>query len=139
LIAPLDLSLASEPSAPSRARTAIRQVTGARLPEDQSEIAILLTSELVTNAVIHPHQPVDATIALRITSSKDRLRVEVTDAGAGFAVPIAAVRQPQVGGHGLLLVDRLASRWGTTRQADGEQQRFCVWFELEHAAPLRLT
>jgi anti-sigma regulatory factor (Ser/Thr protein kinase) len=131
LIGPIDLELDREPGAPRRARAEIRHATRGRMPEAESATATLLTSELVTNAAIHPKQRHNATIGLRITSYQDRLRVEVTDAGAGFVAPNAPVRRPEIGGNGLLFVDRLASRWGTTRPGHRPWQGFCVWFELD--------
>lgn len=137
LIGPIDLKLDCEPDAPRRARAEIRQATRGRMPDAESATATLLTSELVTNAIIHPKQRRNATIGLRITAYQDRLRVEVTDAGAGFMCPKAPVRRPEIGGNGLLFVDRLASRWGTTRHGHPPRQSFCVWFELETTSQYR--
>ena len=53
----VDLQLPGGSSAPGPARAEIRQATGAVLSEDDSATATLLTSELVTNAVVHPQQP----------------------------------------------------------------------------------
>ena len=100
------------------------------MPEDDSTTVTLLTSELVTNAVVHAQQPDDASIGLRIIGSKERLRVEVTDSGLGFDPGARRRRAPGSGGLGLLLVARLSDRWGTTRRVSNQRQRFCVWFEF---------
>ncbi|MGB0094757.1 MAG: ATP-binding protein [Solirubrobacteraceae bacterium] len=129
----VDLDLPGGPSAPGRARSEIRHATEAVLAEDDSATATLLTSELVTNAVIHPEQPDDTSIGLRIIPAQGRLRVEVTDSGSGFDPATLAQEEPESGGRGLLLVGRLSDRWGTTRQTSKQRQRFCVWFELKQS------
>src|SRR5262249_51197717 len=91
----VDLELPGGPSAAARARTEIRQAIEALMPEDDSAAVTLLTSELVTNAVIHAQQPDDASIGLRIIRSQERLRVEVIDSGPGFDP--AARRRPEPG------------------------------------------
>jgi anti-sigma regulatory factor (Ser/Thr protein kinase) len=102
------------------------------MPEDDSATVTLLTSELVTNAVVHAHQPDDASIGLRIIRSHERLRVEVTDSGPGFDPAARRRPRPGGGGLGLMLVARLSDRWGTTRLTSNERHRFCVWFEFRN-------
>lgn len=123
------LELPAAPSTPARARTEIRRAMEAVLPDDDPATVTLLTSELVTNAVIHAQQPDNASIGLRIIRSQDRLRVEVTDCGPGFDPATRRRPEPGTGGLGLLLVARLSDRWGTTRLTSNQRQRFCVWFE----------
>jgi anti-sigma regulatory factor (Ser/Thr protein kinase) len=86
----------------------------------------LLVSELVTNSVKHagagPGEPID----LELRASADKVRVEVGDPGPGFE-PTMARSEP--GGFGLLLVARLADRWGVERDP-----RTCVWFEIDRQA-----
>lgn len=131
LLEGVDLELPGGPSAPGRARIEIRQAIEAVLPEDDSATVTLLTSELVTNAVIHAEQPDDASIGLRMIRSQDRLRVEVTDSGPGFDPAVRRRPDPGSGGLGLLLIAHLSDRWGTTRRTNNQRQRFCVWFELK--------
>lgn len=125
----IDLEFASEPTAPGLARAQLREAVGARLAEADLATLTLLTSELVTNAVIHPSEPAGGAVGLRITAYPDRIRVEVTDTGSGFDVGNLRPRPRDYGGHGLVVVEGLSSRWGTTRT--GSQERFCVWFELD--------
>lgn len=83
--------------------------------------ALLLTTELVTNAIIHARSPVGVTLKL----TEDRLRVEVADQGPGALI----MRQPAQGhtqGRGLRLIEALASAWGTSADEHGK----LVWFEL---------
>jgi anti-anti-sigma factor len=126
----IELALARDQSAPARARQEIRQAVASRLGPHDAASATLLTSELVTNAVIHPAPRNKGAIGLRITTFEDGLLVEVTDDGPGFDPGAPRPRRPERGGRGLLLVDRLASRWGTVRVPGDASERFCVWFEL---------
>ena len=130
----IDIALVRAPEAPARARAELRQAIAGQLSEQDGATATLLTSELVTNAVIHPGLPAGGSVGLRITLFGDRIRVEVTDAGSGFdAATLPPARPGEAGGHGLFVVDGLSSRWGTTRRAirGGVGDAFCVWFELD--------
>jgi anti-sigma regulatory factor (Ser/Thr protein kinase) len=97
---------------------------------DLAEVAVLLTSELVTNAVVH------AGTALRLAVSYDwpELVVEVSD---GSELPVTEPGRrsspvaPDVGGRGLLLVEFLAARWGVRRETSGKT----VWFALRSGRP----
>jgi anti-anti-sigma factor len=129
----VDLELASEPTAPGRARAELREALAERLDDTDLATLTLLASELVTNAVVHPGAHSGETVGLRITSYPDRVRVEVTDAGTGFDIENLQPRPRDYGGHGLVVVESLSSRWGTTRT--GEDGGFCVWFELDLAEP----
>ena len=80
----IEIALARDANAPARARAELRQAILGRLSDQDSATATLLTSELVTNAVIHPGQAVGGPVGLRITAFHDRIRVDVTDEGFGF-------------------------------------------------------
>jgi anti-anti-sigma factor len=127
----VEVELPAELTAPGLARVEVRQAATAMLDEPTLDAAVLLTSELVTNAVIHPPRATGATVRLRITCYEDSLRCEISDRGPGFE-PTGLVRRVRdTGGRGLLLVDALATRWGIDRIDDGDERRFCVWFELD--------
>ncbi len=116
-----------------RARRFVDECLGDAAEADVLEVAVLLTSELVTNAILHggPHSA-SAAVRLEVTLLAGRLRVEVGDASQ--AVPVVGDGAPKsVGGRGLLLVERLADRWGCEPDASGK----VVWFEL--ATPLAAT
>ena len=131
----IEIALSRDADAPARARAELRQAILGRLSDRDSATAALLTSELVTNAVIHPGQAVGGPVELRITAYHDRIRVDVTDEGSGFDPGALPPRRPhEAGGHGLVVVDGLASRWGTTRLLTGDREAFCVWFELDASA-----
>jgi anti-sigma regulatory factor (Ser/Thr protein kinase) len=112
--------LTAQVVAPAQARAIVRRLLKLWDGGEPSEIAQLLTSELVTNAVVHA----TTEIMLRVEADPSLVRVEVTDTGAGRP----AIRRPDVGGYGLRIVDRLASRWGVDPAgASGK----VVWFELD--------
>ncbi|HSL56487.1 MAG TPA: ATP-binding protein [Acidimicrobiales bacterium] len=83
--------------------------------------AQLIVSELVTNAVLHAHSPAHLDVRL----VRGHLRLEVTDGGGG--TPRQQPWDPhRIGGRGLMIVSRLATRWGV----DHEGGRKSVWAEL---------
>jgi anti-sigma B factor antagonist len=129
----IELELAREPTTPGRARAELREAIAGRIGEADGATLTLLTSELVTNSVIHPGSDAGGPIGLQITTYADRVRVEVSDRGSGFDVATLRPRPRAAGGHGLLVVNGLSSRWGTRRIRDSEGERFCVWFELDVA------
>ena len=84
----------------------------------------LLVSELVTNAVRHG-RGCDGGVELALQVEDGCVRVEVVDGGGGF-VPRPRDPDPaSMGGWGLVVVDRLADRWGV-EGAGGTR----VWFEM---------
>ena len=92
--------------------------------EEDGEVAVLLVSELVTNAILHGRAPLE----LRAQTAGAGLRVEVYDHDPATP-PILRhdfdLTEP--GGRGLQLVDTLADRWGWTENDGGK----VVWFELD--------
>ncbi len=129
LLERVELELPLDPQSPARARSEVRELMEGR---DQTQIGdvVLLTSEIVTNAVVHPTSASAAAIGLRIFTYEDGIRVEVEDSGEGFGPTIPTNTGPERG-RGLFLVDRFASRWGTERVGDARRPRFVVWFELD--------
>jgi anti-anti-sigma factor len=119
------LELAVNDQAPRQARAEVREAIAGRISRSESEVAVLMTSELVTNAVVHPVHRDGATIGLSIGADDGRVRVEVTDSGPGFEPGERTPDPNAVGGRGLVVVDRGATRWGTS-----QDDRFSVWFEL---------
>ncbi|MEK2478433.1 ATP-binding protein [Streptomyces noursei] len=106
-------------------RRELQELLGRWAPPDggapaDPELAALLTSELVTNALLHTEG--GAVVTAWVT---DRLRVEVRD----FAERCPEPRAPSVdgtSGRGLMLVRALADAWGIRPERIGK----CVWFEL---------
>lgn len=120
-------SRATFPGVPGSAGRARRFVaaalTDAGRPE-AVEVAVLLVSELVSNAVLHAGT--DLEVVVRILP--DRVAVEVHDQGGGRAVRRRYSKLSGTG-RGLLLVDELARDWGTVVTSGGK----FVWFELDLA------
>jgi anti-sigma regulatory factor (Ser/Thr protein kinase) len=85
------------------------------------DLAVLLVSELVTNAVVHARSGVRVTIHL----DPHRVRVDVEDQGPGRPL-VRPFTRDRPNGRGLWIVDRLATEWGTERHA----KRKIVWFEV---------
>jgi anti-sigma regulatory factor (Ser/Thr protein kinase) len=91
------------------------------VPEEVSECAALLTSELVTNAVLHAATPFTVTLHLMA----DRIRVDVADASP-MVPAIKEYAADAATGRGLTLFSTLASDWGVQAVNGGK----IVWFEL---------
>jgi anti-sigma regulatory factor (Ser/Thr protein kinase) len=122
----LRMSLDRDPQAPSLARQAVAGFT------ERSEIAAtelatlaLLVSELVSNAVLHSDAPPASGIQLCARQLEEgAVRVEVIDHGSGFTATPRDPTRP-IGGFGLYLVEKQATRWGVDREGGTR-----VWFEL---------
>lgn len=89
--------------------------------------AVVLTSELVTNAVIHAGTAADV-LCLR---SEDGIRVEVADRYPEREIPVQGGRTlahpDRENGRGLLLCAALATRWGVEYTPTHKH----VWFQLD--------
>jgi anti-sigma regulatory factor (Ser/Thr protein kinase) len=121
----LALVLAGGPEAAFEARSAVRLMHPLIGPELLPLIE-LLVSELVTNSVKHGGAGPDDPVRVELIVSDQVVRVEVSDLGPGFRpTPQPAPAPGRVGGWGLIMVDRSASRWGIRHGGR------CVWFELE--------
>ena len=88
--------------------------------------AMLVASELVTNAVVHSGCTPEETIEVEIVRSTDGLVISVTDPGhTGTDAAMTQHDETGAGGLGLRVVDQIALRWGAER--DGG---YTVWAEL---------
>ena len=104
----LRLTLPATPRSVPIARHAVANLNG--LPPGRARDLQLVVSELVTNAIRHAGRTVDDEISMEARYSEGSVRVVVRDGGEGFD-PYTAPRRHN-GGHGLILVDRLADDWG---------------------------
>jgi anti-sigma regulatory factor (Ser/Thr protein kinase) len=115
------VDLPPDTSAAGRARELVADRM-ASAPAERRATALLLVSELVTNAVQHGA----GLVVLTVISTPSVLRVNVFDEGERR--PQARMASPdEPWGRGLLLVDRLALAWGVE---DGAVLGKTVWFEL---------
>ncbi|WP_254394735.1 ATP-binding protein [Streptomyces sp. AC512_CC834] len=104
------------------ARRALRELLRHWGEPGQSEVAELLTSELVTNALVHT----DDGAVLTATVGPSALRVEVRDYVGRRPAPRAPAAEERTNGRGLVLVESLADDWGVRPCEVGKS----VWFEL---------
>jgi anti-sigma regulatory factor (Ser/Thr protein kinase) len=117
------LRLPPRPDSAARARRFLTDFCrAADLPASLCQTAALLVSELVTNAVIHGR----TSATVEVHRPADTLRVTVRDDNP--ALP-AVGESPDFGaenGRGMLIVSKLAHRWGIEAGDGGK----AIWFEL---------
>lgn len=116
------ITLLPEPSSAGEARHFVADHAGGVLPDEVTEVAVLLTSELVTNVIVHARTP----MRLSVDVDPRAVRVALAD-----EVPRAPVRRtshdtPRLTGRGMHLVETLSNQWGVEPTPRGKT----VWFEL---------
>ncbi len=88
---------------------------------DVIDDAVLLTSEAVTNAVVHAGTPIDVVVTVDAAMA----RIEVHDGHPG--IPVVRTAAPDAAsGRGLRVIEALAEEWGVNHSGDGT----CLWFEM---------
>jgi sigma-B regulation protein RsbU (phosphoserine phosphatase) len=118
---------------PAAARALVRSVLEEAGLDTLLNEALLLTTELSTNAVVHANTELD----IEVSADQTGLTVTVTDFAPGPVEQLAVgprnetvdIGEVAERGRGLLLVDHFASRWGTVHEGTGKG----VWFRLEGA------
>ncbi|MFG1605632.1 SpoIIE family protein phosphatase [Actinoplanes sp. NPDC049265] len=116
---------------PAAARALVRSVLEEAGLDALLNEALLLTTELSTNAVVHANTELD----IEVAADHEGLTVTVTDFAPGPVEQLAVgprndsvdIGEVAERGRGLLLVDHFASRWGTVHEGTGKG----VWFRLE--------
>jgi serine phosphatase RsbU (regulator of sigma subunit)/anti-sigma regulatory factor (Ser/Thr protein kinase) len=116
---------------PATARKLVRELLAAANLDGLLDAALLLTTELSTNGVVHAGTELD----IEVIVDRNGLTVTVMDFASGTLnqLPAPAAGDPTATaelaerGRGLLLVDHFATRWGTTHHASGKG----VWFRLD--------
>jgi serine/threonine-protein kinase RsbW len=115
--------LTPHPTSVGAARRFVRDVLMSRQVADGVvDLVELLTSEVVTNAIIHGR-------------SGPQLAVEIRDCAVRVAVRDLSPKLPvrhvgpldDVSGRGVVIVEELASAWGVEREGNGSKR---VWFEV---------
>jgi anti-sigma regulatory factor (Ser/Thr protein kinase) len=118
-------------TAVAQARRFVRETLIGWGADDAVEDAVLLTSELATNAVIHARTPFEV-ICRAVGGS---VQVEVVDGDATRVLPAPGKGDDtdRISGRGLLMPIMLAAEWGVSYAAATKT----VWFRLcTRAAPL---
>jgi anti-sigma regulatory factor (Ser/Thr protein kinase) len=117
-----------EPANATRVRRLVGRVLQAWGEERLADVANLLVSELISNAIRHARSELSVVIRL----SPERLRVEVHDRTGGAMPAGGGSRAHRVedalaeSGRGLELVEALSHDWGVSGHDDGK----AVWFEI---------
>jgi serine/threonine-protein kinase RsbW len=123
------LTIPGRPDQVSAARAFVRKVVGAASPV--RDTAVLLTSEIVTNAVMHSDsRRAGGSVTVLMIEISGGLRVEVADDGSDLSAPVVRGDVYASDGHGLYLVQAMADQWGYVRDETGTT----VWFWLSQAA-----
>lgn len=89
---------------------------------DTLDAALLVVSELVTNALVHTGGPVRLDMSL----VNHRLRLAVADSSPRSPMKPASIGWEATGGRGILLVEAVSAAWGAIPVSGGKQ----VWADL---------
>jgi len=119
--------LPSDFRAARAARQSIQSLEG-YVPLEMIQDLNLLVSELVTNSVKHGSLVHDQAIELDANPTARGIRIEVTNPGRADLTNSVETR-PKESGWGLLLVTKIASRWGMTTNGSTS-----IWFEIDLSA-----
>ncbi len=117
----VSVALDADPRNVSRARTLLREAMSRSGAEHLVESAMVVLSEVVTNAFVHA----GSEIRLRVWATADGVRVEVEDGAAHL--PTRRHYAATAGtGRGMQLMEELTDRWGAAARSTGKT----VWFEI---------
>ncbi|SNQ50715.1 Anti-sigma regulatory factor (Ser/Thr protein kinase) [Frankia canadensis] len=119
--------LPADPRAAGWARRLVAELLAAWNRAETIEVAQLLVSEVVTNAVrfIGDRGALCLTVALRI----DRIRITVDD-GSSLRPALRPAGEDDESGRGMHLVAALALQWGVDDVQDDQRPGKQVWFDL---------
>ncbi|MFF0228080.1 ATP-binding protein [Streptomyces sp. NPDC004629] len=117
--------LAAHPGSPAQARRLTRdRLSGWSVCADTCDTAVLVISELVTNAIVHT---ASSRVVCELRDHDDVLRIAVRDEGCAPGDPRPSPRRAEEEhGRGLLLVDAMCRAWGAQEHGPG----LLVWAEL---------
>ncbi|MGH3665365.1 MAG: ATP-binding protein [Egibacteraceae bacterium] len=118
---PLQIALAPSADSPRRARRFVRRAVQGWGCAQIGDAVVMLTNELVTNAVLHA----GSRVVLRLRHVGDGIRVEVADADPRRPDPQPYEVDAQTG-RGMALLTAEASAWGVEPAEGGK----VVWFEV---------
>jgi anti-sigma regulatory factor (Ser/Thr protein kinase) len=106
------------------------ELAAAGVAEDARDDAMLVLSELVSNAVRHAAPLPSGDIRVRWEVQDDLLHIEITDGGAGTRPHASVAALSALGGRGLDIVRSVSSQWGVTEGEDS----VTVWAEVPRTA-----
>ena len=106
------------------------QLEAAGVLAEDREDAMLVLSELVSNAVKHAAPLPSGEIRVRWEVTDEVLHIEITDGGAGTRPHAGAAALSSLGGRGLDIVRTVSTQWGVTE----EEGRVTVWAEVPRTA-----
>ena len=115
------ITLLPEPRSAGEARHFVAEHLRDVVSDDVTEIAVLLTSELVTNVIVHARTP----LRLDLEAEGGAVRVAIADELTRPPVP-RLLGDGRLTGRGIHLVQSLAREWGVEPTERGKR----VWFEL---------
>ncbi|WP_435285529.1 ATP-binding protein [Streptomyces bacillaris] len=120
------LAMPNSPAAAKMARdfvgTLLRTGAHSALAED----ARLCVSEVVANVYCHTSSQL---VRVEVMVDRDQVAIHVTDDGPG-PLPDPPERPDGEGGRGLLVVDGLATSWGSSTRQANTRRTNAVWFVL---------
>lgn len=102
------------------------EMTAAGVPDEARDDAMLVLSELVSNAVRHAAPLPSGEITVRWRLADDTLHIEITDGGAGTRPRAGVAALSSLGGRGLDIVRTVSRQWGVT---EGEG-KVTVWADV---------
>jgi len=116
------MELRSHPASAGAARRRVDAALRQWGCEAVRNAVLVVTSELVTNAIVHGR----SSFTVTVTRKLDAVRVEVRDRCRGRPI-LTSVSVDATHGRGLQLVDRLSSAWNSYGTADDGK---VVWVEV---------
>lgn len=118
---PITVTLGADARSVGSARRLLSDAMSISGTEAHIDDAVLVLSEVVTNALVHT----GSVVTVLVWSTPHGTRVEVEDEGTHL--PVRRRYAATAGtGHGLQLVEQLTTRWGAERRGSGK----AVWFEI---------
>ncbi|MFI6576174.1 ATP-binding protein [Nocardiopsis sp. NPDC050513] len=115
-VSDLTVHIGAGRDAPARARRDVKHFLRHPGHADLADAAVLVVSELVTNAVEHGRPPVRVNLTWVDDGAHSTLRLDVHDQGRIASYPAAEHADDDAeSGRGLFIVDHLAVRWGLTQ------------------------
>lgn len=115
------IDLVPEPRSARTARAFVDDHVRRHVAPETADTAVLLTSELVTNVVVHARTP----MTLHLDLTADAIRIAVADEVPRVPIPRTS-HESRLTGRGMNLVASLAAKWGVEPCPSGKT----VWFEL---------